>query len=85
MIENIGEYIEYLIIELDILIKYSNKRRIKKLLIEYDILCNDDKIFPKLEKMNFMIVVYIFVNVKTMLKEVLKLPLKKWIKNIKLC
>ena len=53
MIENIQEYLEFLIIELDILIKDRNKRRIKKLLMEYDILCNDDNIFKKLEKNGF--------------------------------
>ena len=49
MNENIEKYMKYLELELDILIKDRNKRRIKKLLIDYKVLCNE-KIFQKLQK-----------------------------------
>ena len=47
--ENIEKYIKYLDMEIDILIKNRNKRRIKKLLMDYKILCNDTN-FKKLQK-----------------------------------
>jgi len=49
MNENIEKYIKYLDMEIDILIKNRNKRRIKKLLMDYKILCNDTN-FKKLQK-----------------------------------
>ena len=49
MNENIEKYVNYLEMEMDILIKNRNKRRIKKLLMDYKILCNNT-IFRKLEK-----------------------------------
>ena len=51
MNENIEKYTKYLDMEIDILIKSRNKRRIKKLLMDYKILCNDNN-FKKLKKHN---------------------------------
>ena len=49
MNENIDKYITYLEMEMDILIKDRNKKRIKQLLIDYKVLCNNE-MFKKLEK-----------------------------------
>jgi len=48
MNENIDKYMNYLEMEIDILIKDHNKKRIKKLLMDYKVLCNE-KIFKKLK------------------------------------
>ena len=42
MNDNIEKYMKFLLIELDILIKERNKKRIKDLLTEYKVLCNED-------------------------------------------
>ena len=47
MNDNIEKYIKYLEIEIDLLIKERNKKRIQELLTEYKILCNE-KILQKL-------------------------------------
>ena len=49
MNDNIEKYIKFLEIEIDLLIKERNKKRIKELLVEYKILCNE-KILDKLLK-----------------------------------
>ena len=49
MNENIEKYLNYLEMEIDILIKDRNKRRIKKLLMDYKVLCNE-KIFKQLQE-----------------------------------
>ena len=59
MNDNIEKYIKFLEIEIDLLIKERNKKRIKELLIEYKILCNEH-ILDKLLK-NCMIAVYIYM------------------------
>ena len=41
MNDNIDKYIKFLEIEIDLLIKERNKKRIKELLVEYKILCNE--------------------------------------------
>ena len=47
MNDNIEKYIKFLEIEIDLLVKERNRKRIKELLIEYKILCNE-KILNKL-------------------------------------
>ena len=42
MNDNIEKYMNFLMIELDIFIKERNKKRIKDLLTEYKVLCNED-------------------------------------------
>ena len=49
MNENIEKYVNYLEMEMDILIKEKNKKRVKKLLMDYKVLCNE-KIFKKLKE-----------------------------------
>ena len=49
MNENIEKYVNYLEMEMDILIKERNKKRINNLLMNYKVLCNE-KMFKKLKE-----------------------------------
>ena len=72
--ENID--IEFLEIAMDNLIKNRNKRRIKKLLIKFKVLCND-KIFKKLEKNRIYDSCIYICQQKGKVKEAIALTIKE--------
>ena len=76
MNENIEKYMDLLELEIDILIKNRNKRRIKKLLMSYKILCND-KIFRKLEKNRMNDCCIYICQQRGMVKEGIALTIKE--------